>query len=220
MRNDVYIVNNLKEAASYVSLNFDADLETTWKGTKGDRRVGFLNGGGIAKDYVLPDFQTRMKGVLRDFDPAAHSKSRKLAAGATQEDIITLRNERFAVPELLFHPVDVGLRQSGLPNLIMRSLSELPLSLWPCLLANVVIVGGNARIPGFRERLQKELVGLAPDDCVVRVAVPEDPVTATWEGGAKLAGHGDVEGLTVTKAEYEEHGAGWVARKFAAGVPV
>lgn len=220
MRNDVYIVNDLKEAASYVSLDFDADLETTWKGTKGDRREGFMTGGGIAKDYVLPDFETRMKGVLRDYDPAAHSKSKKMAAGPAHEDIITLRNERFAVPELLFHPTDVGLRQSGLPNLIMRSLSELPLALWPGLLANVVVVGGNAQMPGFRERLQRDLVGLAPDDCAVRVAVPGDPVTATWEGGAKLAGHADVEGLCVTKAEYEEHGAAWVARKFAAGVPV
>lgn len=220
MRNDVYIVNDLKEAASYVSLDFEADLEKTWKGTKGERREAFLTGGGIAKDYVLPDFQTRMKGELREFDPAAHSKSRKLAAGAAQEDVITLRNERFAVPELLFHPADVGLLQSGLPNLIMRSVSGLPLGLWPGLLANVVVVGGNARIPGFRERLQRELVGLAPDDCVVRVAVPGDPVTATWEGGARLAHHADVEGLCVTRAEYEEYGAGWVARKFAAGLPV
>lgn len=218
MRNDVYIVNELKEAACYVPLDFGADLEASWKGTKGERRVAWRNGGGVARDYVLPDFLTRMRGELRAFDPAAHTKGAKL--GAAQEDVITLRNERFAVPELLFHPADIGLRQSGLPNLVMRALGELPLALWPGLLANVVLVGGNARMPGFRERLQRELVGLAPDDCVVRVAVPEDPITATWEGGARLAGHGDVGGLCVTRGEYEEYGAGWVARKFAAGVPV
>ncbi|MBE3049032.1 hypothetical protein IMZ48_42345 [Candidatus Bathyarchaeota archaeon] len=155
---------------------------------------------------------------MKEYDPAAHTKGGKLAAA--QEDVITLRNERFAVPELLFHPTDVGLRESGLPNLIMRSLGELPLALWPGLLANIVLVGGNARMDGLRERLQRELVGLAPDDCVVRVAVPGDPVTATWEGGAMLAEHRDVEELCVTKGEYEEYGAGWVARKFAAGVPV
>ena len=218
MRNDVHVVNGIKEAASYVSLDFAADLDASWKGTKGERRDAFVSGGGIAKDYVLPDFETRMKGVLREYDPAAHSRARKLAPA--DEDVLTLRNERFAVPELLFNPTDAGLRQSGLPNLIMRSLDELPLALWPGLLANVVLVGGNARIPGFRERLQRELAGLAPDDCVVRVAVPPDPVVATWEGGKALAGHQDVEGLCVSKAEYEEYGAGWVARKFAAGVPV
>ncbi|SPO05551.1 related to actin-like protein [Cephalotrichum gorgonifer] len=221
MRNDTYIVNELKETACYVSLDFSSDLEKTWKGTRGERRPDYVSGAGIAKDYVLPDFQSRPRGTLRDYDPAAHTKAGKLAAAAAgQEDVITLRNERFTVPELLFHPMDIGMRESGIPGLVMQSLAELPLALWPGLLSNVVVVGGNAQIPGFRERLQRELVMLAPDDCAVRVAVPQDPITATWEGGKKLADHADVEGLCVTREEYEEYGAGWVARKFAASLPV
>lgn len=220
MRNDVYIVNGIKEAACYVSLDFNGDLEKTWKGPRGEKRAEFVSGGGVAKDYVLPDFDARVTGELRDYDPAAHTKAAKLAAGAAGEDVITLRNERFAVPELLFNPMDVGLKQPGLPNLIMQSLAELPLALWPGMLSNVVVVGGNAAIPGLAERLRRELVVRAPDDCVVRVAVPGDPVTATWEGGARLAGWEGVDGVCVTRAEYEEYGAGWVARKFAAGMPV
>ncbi|PKS12356.1 hypothetical protein jhhlp_001656 [Lomentospora prolificans] len=227
MRNDVYIVNEIKETACYVSLDFNGDLEKTWKGARGERRPVYLNGSeGIAKDYVLPDFHARPKGIMRDYDPAAHTKSRKLALGAAgdtagvNEDIITLRNERFVVPELLLNPMDTGLRQSGLPNLIMQSVSSLPVGLWPGLLANIVVVGGNALFPGFRERLQREVASLAPDDCTVRVAVPENPLTATWKGGVRLAGHESIGKLCVTKAEYEEYGAGWVARKFAAGLPV
>jgi len=36
MRNDTYIVNEMKEQACYVSLDFKGDLEKTWKGTRGD----------------------------------------------------------------------------------------------------------------------------------------------------------------------------------------
>ncbi|CAH0056054.1 unnamed protein product [Clonostachys solani] len=218
MRNDTYIVNELKEAACYVSTDFKGDLEKSWKGTRGERREPFV-AGVTAKDYVLPDFGSRAKGELRDYDPARHSKSRRMAAGPQpDEDILTLRNERFAVPELIFNPADMGMRQPGLADLVQESLHSLPIGLWPGLLANITVVGGNVHLEGFIQRLQKEVVQRFPDDCSVRVARPADPVTSTWHGGANLANHRNIEKLEVTKKEYEEYGAGWVARKFAKGL--
>lgn len=217
MRNDTYIVNEMKELACYVSADLKADLEKSWKGTRGERRSEYLSGGGIAKDYILPDFHARSKGTLVEYDASRHSRARK-AAGQTEEDALTLRNERFSVPELLFSPSDVGIRQPGLGDLIYESLNELPLGLWPGLLANIIVVGGNTQLAGFIQRLQKEVVQRVPDDCVVRVARPADPITNTWSGGAYLANHPNIEKLAVTKEEYEEHGAAWVARRFAVGL--
>jgi actin-related protein 6 len=219
MRNETYIVNEMKEAASYVSSDFKGDMEIIWKGTRGDRRQGYLTGGGIAKDYILPDFHRRSKGLLCDFEPSRHSKAKRIAAGAqADEDVLTLRSERFAVPELVFNPSDVGMRQPGLPEIIQESLETLPIGMWPALLANIVVVGGNALFEGFIQRLQKETVQRFPDDCVVRVARPADPITSTWHGAAHLATHAHVEQLCVTKKEYEEYGASWVASKFAKGL--
>lgn len=215
MRNDTYIVNEMKEAACYVSIDFKNDLERCWKGTKGERRPQYIEGAGIAKDYVLPDFHSLPKGVLREFDPSRHLKARKLAAARqVDEDIITLRNERFAVPEVVFNPCDIGMRQPGLPDLIVQSLQELPIGLWPGLLANIVVVGGNTLFEGFIQRLQKEVVQRLPDDCIVRVARPADPVTNTWYGAANLANHLNIEKLAVTKQDYEELGGAQVARRF------
>ncbi|KAL7622681.1 Actin- protein 6 [Parahypoxylon ruwenzoriense] len=221
MRNEIYIVNEMKEATCYVSLDFKGDLERTWKGTRGERREIYLDGGGIAKDYVLPDFHSRIKGTVREFDPLRAAKASKLAAvraGESSEDVLTLRNERFAVPELLFHPSDIGVRQPGIADLVMQSLRVLPIGLWPGLLANIIVVGGNSLFNGFVERLQKEIAQLAPDECFVRVARPVDPITSTWLGGANLAKHEHIDTLSVTKHEYEEYGAAWVARKFATGL--
>ncbi|CAG7558703.1 unnamed protein product [Fusarium equiseti] len=217
MRNDTYIVNEMKELSCYVSPDFKSDLEKTWKGTRGDRRPDYLSGGGIAKDYILPDFHTHSKGRLVDYDPSRHSKARKMA-NQSEEDALTLRNERFTVPELLFNPSDVGLRQPGLAELVQESLNELPIGLWPSLLANIIVVGGNTHFDGFIQRLQKEVVQRVPDDCIVRVARPADPITHTWYGGAHLASHPNIERLVVTKAEYEEYGAAWVGKKFATGL--
>lgn len=219
MRNDTHIVNEMKETACYVSMDFKSDLEKTWKGTRGERREPYMSGAGIAKDYVLPDSHTRFKGIVRDYDPAAAARARKAGGAApSNEDVITLRNERFTVPELLFNPSDIGMRQPGLADIIMQSLSVLPVGLWPGLLSNIVVVGGNAQLDNFVQRLQAEILQRVPDDCIVRVARPADPVASTWLGAAAFAAHEHVEKVAVTKQDYEEYGGAWVARKFAAGL--
>lgn len=219
MRNETFIANEMKEAVCYVSMDFKGDLEKTWKGTRGERREEYLSGAEIAKDYVLPDSHTTFHGVVREYQPGVASSRARKAAVST-EDVLTLRNERFVVPELIFNPSDIGMRQPGLADLVMQSLSVLPIGLWPGLLANIVVVGGNARLNNFIQRLQTELLERVPDECVVRVARPEDPVVSTWLGAAHFSQHEHVQRLAVTKQEYEEHGAGWVARKFAAGLGV
>ncbi|KAG9229988.1 actin family [Amylocarpus encephaloides] len=212
MRNDIYIVNEIKEACCYVSGDFKADMEQTWKGPKGDRRDTYATSGGIAKDYVLPDYHNRSKGYVRDHDPSAAGKLKNPEAA---EDILTLRNERFTVPEMLFSPSDMGMRQSGVAQLAMDSLSAVPFGLWPGFLANVVLVGGNANMEGFIERLEMEIRALAPAECIVRIGKPTDPIISTWQGGAALAKDVDaLRKLSVTKQEYEENGPAWVARKF------
>ncbi|KAH8165616.1 hypothetical protein CIB48_g2668 [Xylaria polymorpha] len=218
MRNETHIVNEMKEAACYVSLDFRGDLERTWKGTRGERREPYLGGAGIAKDYVLPDFHARSRGVVRDYDPAQTSRAKRLAVGEASEDVLTLRNERFTIPELLFSPSDIGMRQPGLPDLIMQSLQCLPHGLWPSLLANIFVVGGNSLFDGFTQRLEEEVMKLVPDECTVRVTRPSDPIANTWLGGAHLARDARLQSLAVTKLEYEENGSAWLARKFASGI--
>ncbi|CAN8098010.1 unnamed protein product [Discula destructiva] len=218
MRNDSHIVNEIKEKTCYVSLDFKGDMEKTWKGTRGERREPYMTGAGIAKDYVLPDFHNRAEGIVREFDATSTAKQRKLAAVASNEDILTLRNERFVVPEILFNPQDIGMDTPGLADLVYQSLEALPVGLWPGLLANILVVGGSTQFDGFIQRLQKEIVLRVPDACMVRVARPENSICATWRGAASFARHEHVERLAVTKQEYEEHGAAWVARKFALGL--
>ena len=257
MRHDTYIVNEMKEKACYVALDFAADLDKTWKGPRisvGEvndakrRRVEvFCSGsGGIAKEYVLPDYHTRTTGIVRDYDAAAAAARMRRGGGgggggggdggansssggtptaaafSSTEDVLVLRNERFSVPELLFHPADIGLQQPGLPDLVAQSVRALPVGLWPALLANIVVVGGCAELPGFVQRLQQEIQTRMPDDLVVRVMRPADPMTCTWRGAARFAtlpeNAATVNAVCVTKQEYDEHGAGWVARKFATGL--
>ncbi|KAI9700790.1 MAG: Actin- protein 6 [Candelina mexicana] len=220
MMDETYLMNEVKEAVCFVSKDFRKDLERTWKGGVGDRRSTDSDGESIAVDYVLPDYNTHKHGFMRPHDPSLSAKLKKLgaAAGSNEgiEDFMTLGNERFTVPELLFSPGDIGMKQPGLPEVVIQSISVLPSGLWPAMLANIVVVGGNAKIDGFIERLDRELRALAPTECILRVAGAADPIKSTWLGGANLAGDRSIlKELLVTRQEYQEHGSAWLAKAFA-----
>ena len=82
-----------------------------------------------------------------------------------------MNNERFTVPEILFRPDDIGqypcsltmqlvshehhsgLQQSGLAATIAASVALLPDDLQGMFWANIGLIGGTTKFPGFRERL-------------------------------------------------------------------
>lgn len=42
------------------------------------------------------------------------------------EQILRLANERFAVPEMLFHPSDIGIQEMGIPEAVVNSIHNMP----------------------------------------------------------------------------------------------
>ena len=236
---DFKIVNDMKEDVSFVSQDFGGDMEKTWKGNKGRRKVltpsananvenmdldAPTSNENLVLDYVLPDGIHLLRGFSRLHDPSmSNSKKRKLqtisapSSTTANEIVATLGTERFSVPEILFSPSDIGSSQPGLADCIMQSLSVLPPLIQATMLANILVVGGNARIPGLVERLQSELRTRVKAEWVVRVRKMDDPVTSTWLGGARMASgnRSVVREYAVTREEYLEHGSAWAARKFA-----
>ncbi|ODM21633.1 Actin-like protein arp6 [Aspergillus cristatus] len=223
MVDETYIMNEVKEAVCFVSDDISRDMERTWKGNR--KRDQPDPGEGVVVDYVLPDPNAGKKGFMRPHDPLLGAKKRKsvlsgeAGAEALSEDVLVLGNERFTVPEILFTPSDIGMKQAGISDIILQSLSVLPPGLHPVFLANVLVVGGNALIPGFMERLQTELRQIATSECTVRVRCPEDPIRSAWLGASRLATNRDeLKKVAITRQEYQEHGSSWAGRKFAGAV--
>lgn len=181
-------------------------------------------------DYVLPDGMHLLRGFSRPHSSTSSSslasRKRKLHSSSAAQDAqhdaeisMTLGNERFSVPEIIFSPGDIGSKQPGLGDMLLQSLGTLPPLVQATMLSNVLVVGGNARIPGFVARVQAELRMRVRSEWAVRVRSMPDPTTATWLGGARLAaGWGPtVREFGVTRDEYLEHGSAWVARRFVGG---
>ncbi|KAF2852844.1 actin-domain-containing protein [Plenodomus tracheiphilus IPT5] len=203
MMEEAYLLNEIKEAVSYIvpsTREFTRDLEQAWKGRMGDRRE---LGPEVVVDYVLPDYENSIHGYARPHDPVRLRMQRGLQpVQGPREDVLPLGNERFAVPELLFTPTDIGIQEAGLPRAIMESLSVLPEALKVGLLANIVVVGGNSLINGFVERLEAELRALVPAEYILGITRAEDPIKHTWRGGARFASQPDLlREAIVTRAD-------------------
>lgn len=108
----------------------------------------------VMRDYVLPDFSTIKKGfckVMSDWSLECSSythmhltpcyylvnssfflylqpREEMVYSGKykTGEQILRLANERFAVPEILFQPSDIGIQEMGIPEAIVHSIQSLP----------------------------------------------------------------------------------------------
>ena len=158
MLDEIHLMNEVKESICYVSQNFKQDLQSTWKGLSTGRKKGSNKATDLVVDYVLPDYNAHKKGFMRPHDPSLTTKMRKMnsLAGAGNdivEDYMTLGNERFTVPELLFSPGDIGMKEEGISGTVLQSLSGLPPGLWPAMLANILVIGGNSKMEGFMQRL-------------------------------------------------------------------
>lgn len=230
LHQDTKIVNDIKEDVIYVTSNLRQDMERTWKGNRTINPTSQLQdreaipqaaqAGEARIDYVLPDGVNLLRGYARRHDPskaAGKLYKQALAHPDTNEIVMTLGNERFTIPEILFNPADIGSKQPGLADCIVQSLTKLPPLVQATMLANTVVVGGNARIPGLVERLQDELRTKARVEWPVRVRRMQDPITSTWLGGARLASnHRDtLRRIAVNREQYNEYGSSWLVRHFS-----
>lgn len=154
MLNETYVMNEIKETVCYVTNDFKHDLDIVGKGVMGTRKIATSEATKkLAVEYVLPEYTLHKAGFMRSYDPINHKRDIMAGAGKIVEEAMTIGNERFAVPEILFSPRDVGIMQAGLPEMVLQSMSGLPQGLWPAMLANILVVGGNSNMDGFMTRL-------------------------------------------------------------------
>ncbi|KAH0786367.1 actin [Histomonas meleagridis] len=66
---------------------------------------------------------------------------------------------------------------------------------------------------GLPERMEKEMVRLAPPTMKIKVVAPPERKYAVWIGGSILASLATFPQMVITRDEYNEAGPGIVHRK-------
>ena len=193
---ETYVMNQAKEDVCYISQEFLKDMIVAQ--TKKPENS-------IVCEYVLPDFTSRRRGFIRESLTKSSSSHQ-----AAQEQFLRLSNERIVIPEILFHPSDIGVDQMGVSEAICHSISKTPLEMHPHLYSNIILTGGNVLFPGFSGRVESDVRKMCPDEYSVRVFRPDDPVAYSWQGGWNLTQVQSDEWpehvVPVSLEEYKEHG--------------
>ena len=75
------------------------------------------------------------------------------------------------------------------------------------------MTGGSTMFKGMNERLNKEVVALAPSTMRIKVNDPPERKYSIWMGGSILASLANFQPMFITRNEYSDFGVGYVHRK-------
>ncbi|XP_060534563.1 actin-related protein 6 [Cylas formicarius] len=195
---ETYVINQVKEDTCYVCMDIKDELVEASKPFNDNR---------IMRNYVLPDFNNIRRGFIQEVEKEGQNLDENC-------QILRLNNERFVVPEILFHPSDIGMKSMGVAEAAMKSIFSCPKDHQEKLARNIVLIGGSCNFPGFKERMFAELRSLLPDLWQINVHQPDDPVTYSWQGGDALLKTADFNSFLVTREEYEELGSSIIQQRF------
>lgn len=78
--------------------------------------------------------------------------------------------ERIAIPEILFHPSDIGMPQMGIAEGIVQAVQSCPEAYRGGMYANIVLTGGSTKFPNFAQRLAEELRPLVPIEFKIHIS--------------------------------------------------
>lgn len=175
---ETYVINQLKEDTCFISTDFNHDISAALKKGKDNS---------FAVDYVLPDFTTLRRGYIRPKEEIGSGEQvckifltslgyfqGDLAFLFTVVQVIRMNNERFTVPELLFHPSDIGIQQMGISEAIVHVIEKFPFEIQSHLYKNILLIGGSCNIPNFKERVEKDVRTMAPAECEVHVSLASE----------------------------------------------
>jgi actin-related protein len=168
-----------------------------------------------AEREIVREIKEKLCYVSLDYEHDININSAQIEVDYELPDgqVITIGNERFRCPEVLFKPEQMGLEVNGIHETIFNSIMKSDIDIRKDLYKNIVLSGGTTMFPEIEKRLKKELKLLAPATIDVKVVATPERNYSVWIGGSILASLQSFTEYWITREEYEESGPAIIHKK-------
>ncbi|KAH7827564.1 actin-related protein, unidentified [Monocercomonoides exilis] len=119
---------------------------------------------------------------------------------------ISINEERFLSPEILFHPLLVDCEEPAVDKLFVDSISAMSSSLRATLASSIYLSGGSTLFKGFPERLISSIRIRLQPEFPLKIKAPKDRILSPWIGAAVLASQDIVQQFWISQKKYETEG--------------